>query len=256
MPDEPDSLLAASGLPEIVRKVRARTPARLLMGRAGAAYRTGTQLDLREAHAAARDAVQAELDINTAFTPEFVRQWELFEVHTKAALKSEYLLRPDLGRQFDEASRARLQSVCIRNCDLQIAIGDGLSVPAIHAHVPALLPLLHAGAKAREWKIGRTFVIRHRRVGVLNEIGELLNPRVVVLLIGERPGLATAESLSAYMAYRPRASHSDADRNLISNIHARGLGTQDAAVRILNLAAQMMKTNTSGYTLREDLLLP
>jgi len=89
-------------------------------------------------------------------------------------------------------------------------------------------------------------------VGILNEVGELLDPRVAVLLIGERPGLATAESLSAYMAYQPRESNTDANRNLISNIHARGLGAKDAAARILNLAAQMMKSNSSGYMLREE----
>ena len=108
------------------------------------------------------------------------------------------------------------------------------------------------GAEQRGWKIGQTFVIHHCRVGILNEIGELLNPRVVVLLIGERPGLATAESLSAYMAYRP-AVHTDADRNLISNIHARGLSPQEAAARILNLADQMMKAGMSGYLLKEEL---
>jgi ethanolamine ammonia-lyase small subunit len=95
-------------------------------------------------------------------------------------------------------------------------------------------------------------VIHHCRVGILNEIGELLNPRVAILLIGERPGLATAESLSAYMAHRPRAGHTDADRNLISNIHARGLDPESAAHRILNLAAQMIATNHGGYTLREN----
>jgi ethanolamine ammonia-lyase small subunit len=242
----------ASGLPEIVRKIRARTPARLLVGRAGAAYRTSTQMDLREAHAAARDAVRAELDFETAFTPEFVRQWELFEVRTRARLKDEYLLRPDLGRHFDDAARAEIPRRCFRDVDLQIAIGDGLSVPAVVTQVPALLPLLHEGAKARGWTFGLAFVIHHCRVGVLNEIGELLNPRVAVLLVGERPGLATAESLSAYMGYRPRANHTDANRNLVSNIHARGLSAQDASARILSLAAQIMKAGTSGYTLREE----
>jgi ethanolamine ammonia-lyase small subunit len=253
MADESDSLLVGSGLPDIVRKIRARTPARLLVGRAGAAYRTGTQMDLREAHAAARDAVRAEFDLQTAFTPEFVRQWELFEVCTRAKAKDEYLLRPDLGRHFDDASREEVVKRCSRDNDLQIAIGDGLSVSAVVAQVPSLLPLLHAGAEARGWKIGRTFVVRYCRVGVLNEIGGLLDPRVAVLLVGERPGLATAESLSAYMGYRPRAGHSDANRNLISNIHARGLNPRDAAGRILNLAALMMEAGTSGYMLREEL---
>jgi len=253
MADTNEAPLAASDLPEIVRKIRARTPARLLAGRAGAAYRTATQIKLREDHAAARDAVRAEFDLEEAFGKEFAERWQLFEVCTNAANKDEYLLRPDLGRHFDDASRAVIQERCSRGNDLQIAVGDGLSVTAAAAQVPPLLPLLYEGAQARGWKVGRTFVIRHCRVGVLNEIGELLDPKVVVLLIGERPGLATAESLSAYMGYRPRESHTDADRNLISNIHARGLSPRVAAERILNLAARMMKASMSGSTLREEL---
>jgi|ERR1700723_359856 ethanolamine ammonia-lyase small subunit len=252
MEDEPDRPLAPSGLPEIVRKVRARTPARLFVGRAGAAYPTNTQLDLREAHAAAQDAVRAELDLQSSFSAEFVRRWQLFEVHTNARRKHEYLLRPDLGRHFDVSSRAEIQEYCPPEPDIQIAIADGLSVPAITAQVPRLLPLLYAGGNTRGWKLGRTFVIHHCRVGILNEIGELLNPRVAVLLIGERPGLATAESLSAYMGFHPRATDSDANRNLVSNIHVRGLSVDEAARRILDLAGQMMKSNTSGYLLTQE----
>jgi ethanolamine ammonia-lyase small subunit len=245
--------LDASEISELVRRVRARTPARLLAGRAGAAYRTNTQLELREAHAAARDAVRAELDLRSAFGAAFIERWRLFELCTQARAKEDYLLRPDLGRHFDDSSRSELKARALRGIDLQIAIGDGLSVPAVTAQVPALLPLLEEGAKARGWKMGGPFVIRHCRVGILNEVGEFLDPRVAVLLIGERPGLATAESLSAYMAYRPRAGHTDADRNLISNIHARGLNPHDAAARILNFAAQMAKSEISGSTLREEL---
>lgn len=253
MADSPNDSLIASDLSEHLRKIRARTPARILSGRAGAAYRTNVQLDLREAHAAARDAVRGEMDFASAFGEAFVRRWELFEVQTRAAGKDEYLLRPDLGRSFDENSRLKIQERCARGCDLQIVIGDGLSVPAVSAQVPALLPLLDAGARAAGWKIGRAFVVRYCRVGILNEIGDLLDPRVVVLLIGERPGLATAESLSAYMGYRPRAGHSDSDRNLISNIHARGVSPHTAADRILNLAAQIMNAGASGYTIKESL---
>ena len=249
MPSDSDESLA---WPEIVTKIRARTPARLIVGRSGAAYRTGTQLELRAAHANARDAVRAELELDKQLGADFVNQWGLFEVCTRAKSKDEFLLRPPLGRSFSEESRSDLLKRCRPTNDLQIAIGDGLSVAALSAQVPALLPLLHEGAKARGWTVGQTFVIRHCRVGILNEIGEILRPTVAILLIGERPGLATAVSLSAYLAYCPLAAHTDADRNLISNIHDRGVKADAAARRILNLAAQMMKAKGSGSQLREQ----
>ena len=252
MADEASGFLS-SGWPEIVRKVRARTPARLLVGRAGGAYRTGTQLDLRDAHAAARDAVRPELDLERDLGAVFVEHWKLFEVSSRASSKDEYLLRPDLGRTFSDQSREEVKRRCPPGQQLQIAIGDGLSVTAVSAQVPGLLPLLYEGAQARGWTVGQTFVIRYCRVGILNEIGELLTPEVAVLLIGERPGLATAESLSAYLAYRPQRSHSDANRNLISNIHVRGVRPEDAAVRILHFVERMMKLGASGYHIREEL---
>src|SRR5438067_6645393 len=250
MADDP---LTSASWPELIRKIRTRTPARVLMGRSGAAYRTSTQLDLRQAHAAARDAVRAELSLEDHFDEAFRTQWQPFEVCTQAVSKDEYLLRPDLGRRFNGPSRSEILSRCSRGNDLQIAIGDGLSVTAVSQQVPALLPPLIRGARVCGWSVGHAFVIRHCRVGILNEIGELLVPRVAVLLIGERPGLATSESLSAYMAYSPKNTHTDADRNLISNIHARGVQPDAAAARILNLAAQMMRRAISGTQLREDL---
>jgi ethanolamine ammonia-lyase small subunit len=222
------------------------------MGRAGTSYRTRTQIELRQAHAAARDAVRDELDLSRDFGTSFITRWQLFEVSTEAANKDEYLLRPDLGRRLSQPARSEVIGRCLRNRDLQIAIGDGLSVTAVRTQVLELLPLLSEGAKRRGWSVGQPFVVRHCRVGILNEIGELLRPKVAVLLIGERPGLATAESLSAYMAYEPTNSHTDRDRNLISNIHARGVRTHEAAQRILNFAAQMIQAGKSGYTLREE----
>ncbi|HET7871703.1 MAG TPA: ethanolamine ammonia-lyase light chain EutC, partial [Terriglobales bacterium] len=201
---------------DIVARIRERTPARVLVDRAGAAYRTPTQLELRRAHAAARDAVAAELDLNRDLGAEFVREWKLFEVTTKTSRKDEYLLRPDLGRELSEDAAAEVKKRCPAGAVLQIVIGDGLSVTAVAAQVPRLLPLiaekagrsLHAEGTTSGRPplpvVGQAFVVRHCRVGVMNHIGELLRSRVVVLLIGERPGLATAESLSAYMAYSPR----------------------------------------------------
>ena len=249
----PGKNLSDGDWPEIVRQVRARTPARLLAGRAGASYLTQTQLDLRAAHASARDAIRVELDLDRHFGDAFVRDYGLFEARTQASDKDSYLLHPELGRQFSEESRRAISQRCPKGCDLQIVFGDGLSVTALASQGPALFRLLMEGADSRGWSVGQALAVRHCRVGILNEIGELLESEVVVLLIGERPGLATAESLSAYMAYRPERSHTDADRNLISNIHPRGVNTQQAAVRILNFAARMMETRTSGFRLPEQL---
>jgi ethanolamine ammonia-lyase small subunit len=252
MPRDSDSLLSGD-FPEALRKIRERTPARILQGRAGAAYRTSTQLELREAHAAARDAVRTELDLQRVFSAAFLQEWNLFELSSEAHTTEEFLLQPDLGRRLDAESKRLLASRCSRGHDLQIAVGDGLSVTAVAAQVPALLPFLTEGARKRGWSVGQPFVVRHCRVGILNEIGELLAPKVAVLLIGERPGLATAESLAAYMAYQPDRTHTDANRNLISNIHARGLEPEAAAARILSLAAQMMSQQFSGFRIREQL---
>jgi len=238
---------------DLIEKVRARTPARVLADRTGAAYRTATQLQLRHDHAAARDAVRAEFELEKDLGTEPVERWKLFCVSTMAGSKEEYLQRPDLGRRLDENARRLLLAHCARNADLQIVIGDGLSVTAISSQVPALLPLLAEKARLRGWTLGQPFVVKYCRVGLMNDLGELLQPKVVVLLIGERPGLATAESLSAYMAYQPRSGHNDSNRNLISNIHARGVSTGAAASRIIELAEQMMRRQTSGVEIKEEL---
>src|SRR5262249_25900892 len=156
------------------------------------------------------------------------------------------------GRRLHEAAKRQILARCPEETDLQIVIGDGLSVTAVAAQVPQLLPPIFRKAKAHRWKVGHPFVVRYCRVGIMNDIGELLHPQVVVLLIGERPGLATAESLSAYMAYRPKSGDHDANRNLISNIHRRGVSAEQAANRIVNLAEQMMRQQLGGVSLKEQ----
>lgn len=232
---------------DFLAEVRRRTPARVLTGRAGAAYRTTTQLTLRADHAAARDAVRAEVDVERDLGGGLV------EVSSRATSRQEHLLRPDLGRRLDDAARRVITHSCPRGADLQIVVGDGLSAVAVVRQVPALLPLLVERAEVAGWSVGQAFFVRHCRVGILNEVGELLAPQVVVLLIGERPGLATAESLSAYLAYRPRPGDTDARRNLISNIHSRGVSLDEAATRILALASQMRLRGASGVTVKECL---
>jgi ethanolamine ammonia-lyase small subunit len=244
----PASLDSASFL----EQVRSMTPARILVGRAGAAYKTATWLKLRADHAFAKDAVFAEIDLVADLGDAFVAEWNLFEVGTLAQTKNDFLLRPELGRSLSATARTELSNRCVPCADLQVVIADGLSATAVRTQVPTLLPLLSQQAAQRGWKFGQPFLIRHARVGVLNDIGETLDPAVVVLLIGERPGLATAQSLSAYMAFKPRAGHDDSRRNLISNIHARGVPPDQAADRIARLAEQMLALKTSGVHVKEQ----
>jgi ethanolamine ammonia-lyase small subunit len=244
------NLVSSAAWPEIIRKIRERTPARIFVER-NAAYGTQMSLELRGAHASAVDAVWTEFDIQE-FPAEFVSQWGLFQVSTQAESKARFLLRPDLGRNLTEDAKTAIARHCPKGVDLQVVIGDGLSKAAVCAQVPALLPLLQEQVREHGWSIGQPFAVRYCRVGAMNDIGDLLSPQVLVLLIGERPGLATAESLSAYMAYRPCSGQTDADRNLISNIHFRGVRVEDAAARIVNLAAQMMTAKLSGTAVKEQ----
>jgi ethanolamine ammonia-lyase small subunit len=238
---------------EVLQALRRRTPARVLAGRAGSCYRTPTLLGLRHDHAAARDAVWAEVDLARDIGAEPLERFGLFEVKTRADSKEQFLLRPDLGRRFSDPGRALVTSNCPRSPSLQIVIGDGLSAAAVASRVPALLSALDESARGAGWRVGRPFFVRYCRVGILNDVGDVLDPEVVVLLIGERPGLATAESLSAYMAYRPRPGHTDAHRNLISNIHVRGVSVTQAVPRILALATRMRQLGASGVSVKEEL---
>lgn len=247
----PGESTPAPNLAALIEAARARTPARILVGRVGSSYRTETQLELREDHAAAVDAVHAEIDLGRDLGREFVARWGLFEVATQARSKAEYLLRPDYGRRLGGRASGALK-VCPTGVDLQVAVGDGLSAAAVVAQVPALLPMLAEGAARLGWSFGQPFFIRRCRVGVMNDVGDLLKPTVLVLLIGERPGLATVDSLSAYLAYRPGPGQNDAHRNLISNIHARGTPPAEAAVRILRLAEQMMRRRLGGVAIKEE----
>jgi ethanolamine ammonia-lyase small subunit len=248
--DEPKPATESDG-PGFLDRVRGRTPARILTPRFGGSYATKTWLELRADHAAARDAVRDEIDLEADLGRDFVARWGLFEVSTRARTKDEFLLRPELGRSLDPSARDEVAGRCPKGVDLQVVLGDGLSARAVAAQAPALLPRLVELATSAGWRVGRPFFVRRCRVGVLNDVGEILDPAVVVLLIGERPGLATAESLSAYMAHRPRAGDDDSRRNLISNIHARGVPCDQAAARIVHLARRMIEQGASGVSVKE-----
>ena len=228
-----------------------RTPARLFRGRAGTSYTTASHLELRAAHAVARDAVLAALDLEGPELAPLVESHGLFLVDSRAADHAEHLLRPDHGRRLSDAARATVAERCATGQDLQVVVGDGLSAAAVHEQVPELLPRVLAAAAERGWSCGRPFAVRHCRVGVLNDVGELLDPELVVLLVGERPGLGTASSLSAYVARRPRPGDTDAKRNLLSNIHPRGTPVPAACDRLMALLEAIRDAGESGVAVKE-----
>ena len=207
MAEDLEPIRSVGDLADLIALARARTPARILVGRAGSSYRTATQLQLREDHAAAVDAVQAEVDLDRDLGRDFVATWALFEVPTQARDKAEYLLRPATGRRLADEAADRLRR-CPSGADLQVVIGDGLSASAVAAQVPDLLPRLAAGAARLGWSFGRPFFIRHCRVGALNDVGDRLGPTVAVLLMASgrawrRPKASRPTSLTAPGLGRP-----------------------------------------------------
>lgn len=231
---------------EMAKWVRELTPARVYLGRAGTSYPTSALLALRADHAAARDAVHAPLPPDVDLGIDHV-----VTAQSRADSLAQYLRRPDLGRRLSDASRNHIAVHCSIGPDVQIVIGDGLSAAAVRAQVPKLLPMLLEGCDRHGWSTGTPVLVRHCRVGIMNDFGDLLSPKVVVLLIGERPGLATAESLSAYLAYQPVPGHTDADRNLISNIHGDGVAIPAATERILTYIGTLMAEQRSGVDIKE-----
>jgi ethanolamine ammonia-lyase small subunit len=229
------------------------TPARLFLDGPGTSYSTAVLLKLRADHAAARDAVHASVEIDDPALSPLVERFGLFAVRSLATSLREYLAKPHLGRILDDRSRSTISQSCPSNVDFQIVIGDGLSPRAVAKHAPPVLELLTAAAQHQGWSVGRPFFISRCRVGVMNDIGDLIQPAIVVLLIGERPGLATAESMSAYLGYRPQSGHTDADRNLVCNIHDNGVGDNEAGERVFELAKQLRAHSGGGIGVKEVL---
>ena len=219
-----------------------RTPARIARGRAGARPRTSELLLFRADHAAARDAVLAEVP---AEFPVFTGC--AASVATCARDRREYVLRPDLGRRIHEHDEDTVAALGKNGCDVLVAIGDGLSSEAVTSQVPSLLPSLLACLDDEGVAVVRGPVfVRNARVGVMDHIGQLTQASVVVLLVGERPGLSTAKSLSGYMGWMPRFGCTDANRNVISNIHEDGLPALEAASVVARWAAKMLRERASG----------
>ncbi len=232
---------------ETYMKLKAGTPARLGIGKAGARYKTSTMLRIRADLAAAKDAVQTLVD------PQFIKKWNLPVVKTKAESKSQYLLRPDLGRIFDEENTEVILSKLKKNPKVQIVIGDGLSSTAVEANIDEILPALEQGLAAYGIDSGTPVFVEYSRVGAGDYISEKVGAELVIVLIGERPGVASSESMSCYMTYAPKIGIVESSRTVISNIHRNGTPAAEAGAHIAALADLILKKKMSGVELNQSM---
>jgi ethanolamine ammonia-lyase small subunit len=230
--------------------LRVFTQARIALGRTGSSQLTETLLDFTWAHAEARDAVRAELDVPALAADLLAAGFESLGVETAASSRMDYLRRPYLGRRLSPESRAQLQMLGKQSIDVAVVIADGLSsgAPARHA-----VPLLRAlRPKVADLKIGVCAIARHGRVALGDEVGQLLNAALVLVLIGERPGLSSPNSLGIYLTYAPRVGRTDAERNCISNVRPEGLSYDAAADKLAYLMSVARRLGLSGVALKDD----
>jgi len=222
------------------------TSSRIGVGRAGPCLRTAALHLFLSDLAITKDALARDVD------PQLLSELGLFPVRTRVeGGKEEYLIRPDLGRQLSQEARTLISERCLKGPDVQICVGDGLSAQAVEINLRKILPVLQAGCTTAGLRMGTPFFIQYCRVGVMNDIGDLLQPKILILLIGERPGLGRADSLSAYMAYRPQAGHTDAERDVICNIFdGGGVNPLEAGAYALRLAQKMLAKQASGVKLK------
>ena len=230
-------------------QLRNFTSARVGLGAAGVSLPTREVLAFQLAHARARDAVHAELDI-----PALARDLGDFVMaHSEAHDRATYLRRPDLGRRLDPESRRRIQEKSGKGkFDVAFVIADGLSAQAVQRHAPRILELALPEPNAAAWRIAPLVVVQQGRVAVGDEIGQILGADLAVVLIGERPGLSSPDSLGIYFTWQPRPGRTDAERNCISNIHADGLSYPAALHRLAFLLTESRRRCLSGVPLREE----
>ena len=223
---------------------RSKTPARIGVGRTGSRPLTNTVLKFRFDHAAAVDAVHGE--VNQAILDKL----NLFTIHTRAETDKEtYILRPDFGRKLTEQSKKQLSENCVKKPQVQIIASNGLSASAINANLENVFQALNQSLTGLGLSVGTPFYIEQGRVGLMDDIGQLLQPEVVVYLIGERPGLVSAESMSAYVCYKPRHETIESDRTVVSNIHKGGIPPVEAGAYLGNLVQKILKYEASGINL-------
>ena len=229
---------------EVLAELKRSTAARVCTGRAGPRPRTLALLRFLADHSRSKDTVLKEVP------EEWVKTQGLLEVRSEISDKNLYLTRPDMGRRLSPEAIEALKAKCVANPDVQVVVSDGLSTDAITVNYEEILPPLLSGLKQAGLKVGTPFFVRYGRVKIEDQIGEILGAKVVILLVGERPGLGQSESLSCYAVYSPRvATTVEADRTCISNIHQGGTPPVEAAAVIVDLAKRMLEQKASGINM-------
>ncbi|HSH97816.1 MAG: ethanolamine ammonia-lyase subunit EutC [Methylophilaceae bacterium] len=234
------------------QQLKGFTRARIALGRVGSSLPTKEVLDFGLAHAMARDAVHLALDVDALDHSIAELGNTTLRVHSKAPDRASYLLRPDWGRRLNDASLSLLQDAKPKTpIDFLVVVGDGLSSLAVERHVePLLREMLVCMPEA--WAMGPVVIASQARVAIADEIGEALGARMTVMLIGERPGLSSPDSLGIYLTYAPKLGYSDADRNCISNVRPEGLNYPAAAKKLMWLAKEAMRLQVSGVALKDE----
>ena len=228
---------------EKFKKMKEKTPARLGCGKAGSRYKTLTMLRFRADHAAAQDAVFSQV------SEDFAKKNGMVEVQTECGSKDEYLTRPDKGRRFDEHNQKVIRGVITGAPRVQIVVGDGLSSAAITANAMDCLAAIKDGLKVRGIGFSEDIFVRYCRVGAGDAIGDVTGCELVCMLVGERPGLVTDKSMSAYITYKPHTGVSESARTVVSNIHAQGTPAVEAGAYIAELIETILKRKVSGVGL-------
>lgn len=230
---------------EVLQELKRNSGSRVCSGRVGTRPRTTSLLRFLADHSRSKDTVLQ--DVPAAW----LEKTGLIEVHSEIKDKDQYLTRPDLGRRLSAEAVQILKSKCKQSPQVQVVVSDGLSTDAITSNYDEILPPLLKGLESAGLDVGTPFFVRYGRVKVEDQIGELLGAKVVILLIGERPGLGQSESLSCYMVYSPTSQTVEADRTCISNIHRAGTPPVEAAAVIVDLAKRMLEQKASGIALNK-----
>ncbi len=236
-------------------ELRRLTPARIALGRTGTSMPTSAQLDFQYAHAQARDAVHLPFDHMGLSSQLAERGRESLLLHSAATDRNSYLQRPDLGRKLSDQSAQTLRDYALSHpggIDLAVVVADGLSALAVHRHTLPFLARMEEQTAAEGWSLSPVILVEQGRVAVADEIGELLGAKMVVILIGERPGLSSPDSLGLYFTYNPKVGLTDAYRNCISNVRLEGLSYGMAAHRLLYLMREACRRQLSGVSLKDE----